>query len=78
LISDLNKTDISLYYTDTCPACQQQNELFEGSFDDLKNTINCSSQSCEVEYVPTWDFGDGNQETGVKTLEELRSIVDSL
>jgi hypothetical protein len=79
LVEDMNKTDLTLYYSETCSHCQDQIELFGDEFNNLENTVNCSKQAdrCKVQYVPTWGY-DSEEEVGVKSLSELRSIVDSL
>lgn len=80
LVADMNQADITYYYTETCPYCQDQKELFGDSFKDLKNTVDCAKEadSCQqIDAVPAWEYG-GKKEVGVKTLDELREIVDSL
>jgi len=79
LITDINRTEITLYYSETCGHCKDQIDIFRGKIDQLKNVVNCSKdqQACDVQYVPTWKY-DGKEDVGVKSLGELRSLVDSL
>ncbi len=78
LINDLNSSEITLYYSETCGHCQDQIDLFQGKFDQLNNVINCSKDQdkCDVQYVPTWKY-DGEEDVGLKNLSELKSILDS-
>ena len=78
LVRKLNKSNITIYYSETCGACQEQMELFGDQFDNLKNKVSCSLQQekcADIQYVPTWKI-DGENQVGVKQLEELWQLVN--
>ncbi|MBI2138881.1 hypothetical protein HYU13_04785 [Candidatus Woesearchaeota archaeon] len=73
-----------MYGASWCPHCQNQKEMFGGSwrFIDYKECAvpnsRMQSAACSdagVNAYPTWDFGKGNRKTGEFSLRELSQIT---
>jgi hypothetical protein len=62
-----------------CPHCEEQKEIFGASFREIRyvecgtadhhETPQCSTAG--LKDFPTWTFGDGQQEAGAMSLQEL-------
>ncbi len=68
------------YWTDVCPFCIKQKELFGESFEYI-NYVNCLKEptkcsEANISKVPTWQFANKEMETGFKTFEELAQKTD--
>ena len=76
----LTDAGIKMYGTDTCSHCIDQKALFVDSFQYV-DYIDCQQDpnactDANIEKVPTWEFADGTQEVGEKTIEELAAKTD--
>lgn len=56
LVRCLNKRNVTLYYLNLCPHCQNQLELLK-PFENSIRKIECSTGNCGVRVVPTWSNG---------------------
>jgi len=67
-----------LYSSKTCGYCKRQKDIL-GDYYSLFNVIDCfdESQKCadaQIRVYPTWII-DGKQDSGVKTIQELKELT---
>lgn len=75
LATCLSEKGVVLYYTETCPHCHRQLEMF-GNQRYLLNTVECSEEpsECEnIQAVPTWKI-NGKYYRGVIELNKLMEL----
>lgn len=75
LASCLATKDVKFYVSATCPACEEQKQIFGKSFDKISQ-VTCKSDrsNCgQVEIVPAWKI-DNTFYYGVKSMDELKAI----
>lgn len=66
-----------LYIREGCPACEKQKALFGENFHYI-NIVDCNYdvQKClSIQYIPTWDFGNGTIITGILSANNLKEIT---
>ena len=73
----LSSKGVTMYGTDTCPACQTQKEMFDADFKNI-TYINCdiNPEICtqnDIKKWPTWMY-NGKAIEGVRTFGELAGI----
>ncbi len=73
----IQNMNISLYYMDTCPYCQQQLTLLEEIKEYKKyiNIVNCNEKSYQciaeqIEKVPTWQI-EGDRIVGIINFTQI-------
>lgn len=71
----LKEKSVIMYGASWCLHCQEQKELFGPAFQNL-TYVECTTekQKCAdagIQYLPTWKFPDGTEESGVLSLEKL-------
>lgn len=76
----LTDNGATLYGAFWCPHCNDQKELF-GEDIEFINYVECSTpdgqdqtsacQTAGIQAYPTWKFGDGSQQTGLLTFQQL-------
>lgn len=79
---DLEAAGVQFFGAAWCPACTQQEELFEDGgqflpFIEVTNpdrTLNSVGQSEGIEQFPTWEFPGGEREVGVLDLATLSTL----
>jgi hypothetical protein len=77
----LKREGAKFYGTSWCPHCRAQRETLgdamkhvpyvECSIDGKRGETTAACRRAKVESFPTWTFGDGSQESGAQSLEEL-------
>ena len=75
----LQQAGVRFFGADWCPFCTEQKELFQDGaqflpFIEISNpdrTRNATGISEDIRTYPTWEFGNGQRETGVLTLQQL-------
>jgi len=76
----LTSEGIAMAGTEWCPHCKDQKALFGDSFQyvDYRDCDKvrdwCVAQG--VEGYPTWIFPDGQLYTGIRTIEQLKSLSE--
>ena len=78
--SCLSENGVKMFGAYWCPNCQDQKTLFGRSWDKV-NYIECSlpnqggqNELCNqegIEKYPTWEFSNGDRQTGVINLQQL-------
>ncbi len=66
-----------LYVREGCPACENQKALFGENFKYV-NIVDCKydfEKCLSIQYVPTWDFGNGRIVTGALSSNDLKDIT---
>ena len=81
----LTDSDATFYGAFWCPHCASQKELFEGSM-DFVNYVECSlpdksgqttvCKKANITSYPTWEFADGERQSGVMSLDKLAERTD--
>ena len=74
----LSEKGVVMYGTETCSFCQQQKQLFEGSFQQL-TTIDCNNApiacaNANIKVYPTWRINNTNYD-GLQQLTSLSSLT---
>ena len=75
----LTENGVTMYGSKTCPHCSTQKEAFGKAFEYI-NYVECTEQrevcsAHEIQYLPTWEFADGNKMPGKIELAELGLIA---
>lgn len=84
----LTEKGAEFYGTHWCPACQRQKELFAEAAEYLPY-IECDQEQASQEEiakcinagirtVPTWQFADGKQESGILSIDRLAELSGCL
>src|SRR3989338_7132596 len=83
--SCLTEKGAMMYGAYWCPHCQDQKKMFGKSWEYV-NYIECSlpnaqgqTELCSMEKIesyPTWEFADGERNTGVMSLNALAEKTD--
>lgn len=69
----LSEKNFVFYYTDTCPSCDSQRELFGKDAWEFVNTLKCDNVEDCPKGVPAWERNSKDY-LGVKELNELVDI----
>ena len=80
----LTNNGAKMYGAYWCPHCNSQKSMFGNSFDKI-DYIECSlpggngqNQVCNnagIQSYPTWEFNNGQRQTGVLSLQQLSQLT---